>query len=97
MCDPVEHGSGHLLVAEDLGPFSEGQIGGDDHRCLLIELGDQVKEQLAGVFGERQIAQFVEDDQVKAGQAGGQPAAATGQILLLQIVGQIHQVVKSRP
>ena len=46
MCDPVEHGSGHLLVAEDLGPFSEGQIGGDDHRCLLIELGDQVKEQL---------------------------------------------------
>jgi len=32
MREPVEHGGGHFLVAEDLGPFSEGKIGGDDHR-----------------------------------------------------------------
>jgi hypothetical protein len=38
--DAIEHGGGHLLVAEDLGPFPEAQIGGDDHRGLLVELGD---------------------------------------------------------
>jgi hypothetical protein len=32
MREPVEHGGGHFLVAEDLGSFSEGKIGGDDHR-----------------------------------------------------------------
>ena len=66
MGDTVEHSGGHLLVAEDLGPFPEGEIGGDDHRGLLIEFGDQVKEQLAGVLGERQIPQFIEHHQVKA-------------------------------
>ena len=28
MGDAVEHGGGHLLVAEDLGPLPEGEIGG---------------------------------------------------------------------
>ncbi len=44
MGDPIKHCGGHLLVAKDLGPFPEGEIGGDDHRGLLVELGDQVKE-----------------------------------------------------
>ncbi len=38
MGDPVEHGRGHLFIAEYLGPFPESEIGGDDHRGLLIEL-----------------------------------------------------------
>ena len=29
--EPVEQGRGHLGVAEDGGPFAEGQVGGDDH------------------------------------------------------------------
>ena len=33
--EAVEHGGGHLLVAEDLGPLPEAQIGGDDHRGLF--------------------------------------------------------------
>ena len=28
MREPVEHGGGHLLVAEDLGPFPESEVGG---------------------------------------------------------------------
>jgi hypothetical protein len=94
MSDAVEHGGGHLFVAEDLGPFPEGEIGGDDYRGLLVEFGDQVKEQLAGVFRKRQIAQLIEHHQVEARQAGGEPASATGQILLLQVVGEIDQVVE---
>ena len=38
MGDTIEHGGGHLLIAEYLGPFPEGEIGGDDHRGLLVEL-----------------------------------------------------------
>ena len=37
MREPVEHGGGHLLVAEDLGPFPESEAGGDDHRGLLVD------------------------------------------------------------
>jgi len=66
MREAVEHGGGHLLIAEDLRPFPEGEVGGDDHRGLLVELGDQMEEQLAGIFRERKVAQFIEYHQVKA-------------------------------
>ena len=33
--DAVEHGGGHLGVAEDLGPVGEGEVGGDDDRGNL--------------------------------------------------------------
>ena len=30
--EPVEHGGGHLGVAEDLRPIGEGQVGGDERK-----------------------------------------------------------------
>jgi hypothetical protein len=37
MGEAVEERGGHLGIAEDGRPFAEGEIGGDDHRGLLIE------------------------------------------------------------
>ena len=42
--DAVEQSGGHLGVAEDLYPFAEGEVGGDDERGLLVELADEVEE-----------------------------------------------------
>ncbi len=42
----VEHGGGHLGIAEHLGPVGEGQVGGDQQRRVLIEFADQVEQQL---------------------------------------------------
>ena len=44
---PVEQSGGHLAVPEDLRPFAEGQVGGEDERRALIEFGEQVEEELA--------------------------------------------------
>jgi len=30
MGEPIEQGRGHLGVAEDVGPFAEREVGGDD-------------------------------------------------------------------
>ena len=51
---------GTVLVAEDAGPFAESQIGCDDNRGRLVELGDQMKQQLPGRFRKRQVAEFIE-------------------------------------
>ena len=59
--DAVERRSGHLGIAEDGGPLAERQVGGDDHRGLLVEPADQVEQQLSAGLGERQIAELVED------------------------------------
>ena len=95
--EPVEQRRGHLGVAEDAGPFAEGQVGGDDHRGALVELADQVEQQLAAGLGERQIAEFVEDDEVQARElarrAGpGLPARASSSSRLTR-----STVLKKRP
>ena len=43
MGDAIEHGRGHFGVAEHGGPFSEGEIGGDDDRGLFVELAEFVR------------------------------------------------------
>jgi len=47
MGQPVEQRGGHLGVAEHAGPFSEGEIGGDDDGGALVEPADDM-EQKAG-------------------------------------------------
>jgi len=45
MGQPVQERRGHLGVAEDAGPFPEGEVGGDHHAGVLVELGEEVEEQ----------------------------------------------------
>ena len=59
----IEQSGGQLLVAEDLDPFAESQIGGDDSSASLIALGEQVEEQLATSTLERHEAQLVYNQQ----------------------------------
>ena len=66
MRQPVEQRGGHLCIAEDGRPFAEGEVGGDNHRCLLSEPTDEMEQQLAAGLGEGQIAEFIEDDEAEA-------------------------------
>ena len=68
MGQAVEQRGGHLGVAEHARPFAEGEIGGDDDGSALVEPADQVEEQLAAGLSEGQIAEFVEHDEVHAGE-----------------------------
>jgi hypothetical protein len=43
----IEQGRCHLGVAEHTRPFTEGEIGGDDDRCSLVEAADEVEQELA--------------------------------------------------
>ena len=63
--EPIEERGCHLGVTEDRGPFAEGKVGGDDHRSLLVEPADEMEQELAAGLGERQIAEFVEDDELE--------------------------------
>ncbi len=57
--EPVEERCGHLGVAEDAWPLTEGQVGGDDDGGLLVKPADEVEQELPaglGGAGERKIA-----------------------------------------
>ena len=72
--EAIEQCGGHLGVPEDARPFAEGEIGGDDDRGAFVEPTDEMEEELAAGLGEGQIAEFIEDDEVHAGEVIGEPA-----------------------
>ena len=82
--EAVEQRGGHLGIAEDGRPLAEGQVGGDDDRGLFVELADQVEQQLSARSGERQVAQFVEDHDVKPAELGGHGTGLADASLLLE-------------
>jgi hypothetical protein len=45
----------NLGVAEHAGPFSEGEIGGDDDGGALVEPADEVEQKLAAGLGKGQM------------------------------------------
>ena len=90
--EAIEQRRGHLGVAEDGRPFAEGEVGGDDDRGLLVEPADQVEQELAAGLGEGQIAEFVEDDEVHAGEVVGHAALPAGAGFGLEPVDQVDDV-----
>ena len=97
MGETIEERRRHLRIAEDARPFAEGEVGGDDDRRALIEPADQIEQQLPAGLGEGQIAQFVEDGEVEAGEIIGQPSLTAAAGLALQPVDQIDDGVEAAP
>jgi hypothetical protein len=90
----IQQRGGHLCVAEHAWPFNEGEIGGDDDRSALVETADEVEQELAAGLSERQVAEFIEDDEVHAGQMIGETALASVAGLGLEPVDEIDHVVE---
>ena len=88
----IEHGGGHFDVAEHLGPIGEGEVGGDQQRGVLVELADEMEQQLPAGLAEREIAEFIDDDEIVAEQFLGQAAALARGLLLFELVDEIDEV-----
>ena len=91
----IEQRGRHLGVAEHAGPFAEGQVCGDDDGGTLVKPADEVEQELAAGLGEGQIAEFIEDDEVHAGQMIGETALASIPGLGLEPVDEIDHIVES--
>jgi hypothetical protein len=84
----------HLGVGEDARPFTEGKIGADDDRGSFVEPADEMEQELAAGLSEGQIAEFVEDDEVHAGQMISETALARVAGLGLEPVDEIDNVIE---
>ena len=65
MDEAVDGGERHGGIGEDLAPFAEGLVGGDEHRAPLVAGADEL-EQHAGlglVLGD--VGEIVEDQQME--------------------------------
>ena len=51
-----------------------------------------MEQQLCAHAGKRQIAKFVEHDDIRSAQLVGEASALAGKLLLLQDVGEVYEV-----
>ncbi len=79
------------IMPKPSGPFAEAGVGGDDHAGAFVEFAEQVEQQCPAGRAERQIAQLIEDDEIKAQQAFGKLACLVHGLFLLQRVDQIDR------
>ena len=66
--EAVEESAGKPLGAEHLGPFVEGQIGGDQGRAPLVSLAEHLEQELGAGLGQRHEAEFVDDQKLVGGE-----------------------------
>ena len=72
MSQPVEQSGCHFgIAAEHRRPFGEAKVGVDQNRGAGIKLADQMEQQLTATLGEGQIPQFVQHDEIDAGELVG--------------------------
>ena len=94
---PVKRGRRHLRVAEHTRPLGEVQIGRDQHAGVLVQPGEQVKQQSPAGLAERQVAEFIEDDHVHALQVERDAPRLALSLLQFECIHQIHRRIKPYP
>ena len=68
--EPVDHGCGDHVVAEDLAPAAEDFVAGDDQARPFVAGGHQLEEQVCGFGFEGDVADLVDHQQGDSGQLG---------------------------
>ena len=67
----------HLGVGKDLRPLGEREVGRDNQRRALVEAADEVEQELSAGLGGRQVAEFVEHNQIDVGEGVSEPPRTT--------------------
>lgn len=61
--EPVDHGCGDGVVAEDLAPGAEGLVAGDDQAGALVAGADEREHEVRCLGVERDVADLVNHEQ----------------------------------
>jgi len=61
--EPVDHGGGDDVVAEDLAPPPERLVGGDDQAGAFVAGGDELEEQVCRFGLEGDVPDLIDDEQ----------------------------------
>src|SRR5882672_7782947 len=63
----IEDRGGDHAVAEHVGPGREALVTGEDHRPALVAATDQLEEEVRAKPIDRQVADLVDDEQLRSG------------------------------
>ena len=86
----VQKGGCHFGIGEHGWPFSAGKVGCQRNGCAFVAFADELEGQAPAGVRQWEIAGFVNDHEINAGQLLARPAGLAIAMLGLQFVDQIH-------
>ena len=81
-----------LCVTEYAGPFTEGQVGCDEDGCAFVKFTNQVEQELSASLGDGKTTQFIQDQEVEAGDEVGGSPLPFGTSLGVKLIHKIDHV-----
>ena len=91
MGQPVQKRSGQFCIAEHISPFRKAQIGGDNHTGSFLQFAEQMKQQCTARPAERQVAEFIQNDEISMAKAIGQSALIAVEFFLFKCVNELNR------
>ena len=70
-------------------------VARNQQRGVFVKLADQVEQQLPARLAERQIAEFVDDDEIVAQELLDETPTAAGGLFLFELVDQVGEVIEA--
>ena len=89
--EPVEDGGGERFVAEGVGPFGDGLVGGDDRRAARVAAVDDLEDAVGVGAVELEVAGFVDDQQLRALQLGELAGESAERVGVAQAADEVVQ------
>ena len=84
----VQQSGRHAFALKDLTPVAERQIARQQQAAAFVAVGKNLKQQLCTAATERQISEFIHDQQIGAIQLSQK---AIEQVRLLLLFEQVHE------
>ena len=94
MREPIEQRCGHPFALEHLRPFGEREVAGDQRAASFVPVGEQLEQQLGPHTVERDVAQFVADQQVEFVELSQQFVELVRLLRSLQLGHQVRRRVE---
>ena len=88
MRQAIQQGRRHAFALEDLAPVAERKVAGQQKAAAFVTIGEDLKQQFRAAPTERQVPEFIHDQQIRAIQLR---QISIKQIRLLLLFEQIHQ------
>ena len=88
MGEPVQQGGRHAFALEDLAPFAERQVAGDQQTGPFVPVREDLEQQLRPGSAEGQVAEFIADQKIHPVQLAQETVQLILLLRLLQTVDQ---------
>ena len=62
--ESIQQSRSHAFALEDMIPIAERQVAGDQQAAAFIAIGEDLEQQFGSRAAEREVAEFVHDQQV---------------------------------